>query len=85
MNELITQELAKEYALVTAFIIESELLNGNIIQVFDESYELAKKFVVSFPLDTNWEELPLDHDEYIEEFVKRIINKKYGIFTRTSR
>jgi hypothetical protein len=76
MNELITQELAKEYALATAFIIKSELLNGSIIQVFDESYELAKKFVEEYPLDTNWEEMELDYDEYIEEFVKR---SRYGM------
>ena len=76
MNELITQELAKEYALATAFIIESELLNGSIIQVFDESYELAKKFVEEYPLDTNWEEMELDYGEYIEEFIKR---SRYGM------
>jgi hypothetical protein len=76
MNELITQELAKEYALVTTFIIESELLNVSIIQVFDESYELAKKFVEEYPLDTNWEEMELNYDEYIEEFIKRI---RYGM------
>ena len=76
MNELITQELAKEYALATTFIIQSELLNGSMIQVFDESYELAKKFVEEYPLDTNWEEMELDYDEYIEEFVKR---SRYGM------
>ena len=76
MNELITQELAKEYALVTTFIIQSELLNVSIFQTFDKAYELAKKFVEEYSLDTNWEEMELDYDEYIEEFIKR---SRYGM------
>ena len=76
MNELITQELAKEYALATTFIIQSELLNVSIFQTFDKAYELAKKFVEEYPLDTNWEEMELNYDEYIEEFIKR---SRYGM------
>lgn len=66
----INEDLAKEYALVTSFMLQIQE-KGTISQMFDECYELAKEFVKEYPLDTNWEETLYDYDEYILGFIKK--------------
>lgn len=50
----IQEDLAKELALVTAFIIHSDLLGGTIFGTFDKAYEIAHLFVEKYPLNTMW-------------------------------
>jgi hypothetical protein len=66
---------AKEQALTAAIIIREDLLLGTVNQVFDKVWEIAKKFVEKYPIDTDWEEIRettnLDWEETIIEFTKK--------------
>lgn len=79
---MVSKETAKELALISCFIIQSEKLNGTIFQTFDKAYDLAKLFLYKFPIDHKWEDSDKDFDEAIEAFLdshfssKRIIYKK---------
>lgn len=44
----------REVALVTAFIIREDILMGTVYQTFDKAYEIAVKFVDSYPSDLDW-------------------------------
>jgi len=73
-----TEELAKELALTVSVIMREDKLNGTIMQTFDDGYEIAKKFVEKYPLNTDWEQvrekINLDWDELVVEFYNE--NKK---------
>jgi len=44
----------REVALVTAVIIREDILMGTVYQTFDRAYEIAVKFVDSYPSDLDW-------------------------------
>lgn len=49
-----SKEEAKEVALVTAIIIQEDILMGTVFQTFDKAYEIATKFVELYPPDLDW-------------------------------
>jgi hypothetical protein len=66
----------REVAVVTGYIMYNDLLenargvNDSFIYKIDLAIELAEKFVEKYPEDYNWEELELDFEETIEDFLK---------------
>ena len=66
---------AKELALIAAFIIHEDILNGTVYQTFDRAYELAEEFLEENLINKNWENEELDFDEAIIEFVKLKIRR----------
>jgi len=71
---------ARELALTVAVIINEDILGGTINQTFDKAWEIANKFIIKYPLDTDWEkvrdETDLDFDETIIKFTKNYQNGK---------
>jgi hypothetical protein len=59
---------SKELSLISSYIISNNLLNGTIFQTFDKAYDLAEKFLIKYPLDTEWG-IDKEWDETIEKFV----------------
>jgi predicted butyrate kinase (DUF1464 family) len=58
--ETMTNEESKELAMVTAVIVQEDILGG--------SYEIAIEFMKLYPHDYDWSEL--EYDETIIEFAK---------------
>jgi len=67
-----SEELAKELALVTAVILREDTLGGSLFQTFDVAYNIAKAFTKLYPCDCTW--VDLDYEETIIDFVQ---SKKY--------
>ena len=66
-----TKEKAKDIALITAIIIQEEIIDGSLFHVFDKAYEVAVKFNAKFPEDFIWEEL--DFEETVSEYAQKIL------------
>ena len=49
-----SNEQAKEVALVTALIIREDILMGTVFQTFDKAYEIAVRFVDRYPPNLDW-------------------------------
>ena len=64
------KENAKELALITAVIIQEDILNGSLFNTFDTAYQLANEFIKVHPADKNWEGEGLDYDETIIKFAQ---------------
>lgn len=60
----------KDLALITAIIIQEDLLGGTVFQTFDKAWELAIEFQKLYAHDYNWENQEMDFDEAIIKFVK---------------
>jgi hypothetical protein len=50
-RKTIEADKAKELALVTAIIINEDILGGTIFQTFDTAYHIAEKFVAKYGYD----------------------------------
>jgi hypothetical protein len=61
---------AKELALITAVILNEDMLGGTLFQTFDEAYAIAEEFIKVYPEDTTWG-IDKEYDETIIEFVKQ--------------
>ena len=59
---------AKELALITAVILQEDILSGSLFQTFDKAYEIATEFIKIHPEDKNWEGSGLDYDETIIDY-----------------
>jgi len=66
--EKMTNEESKELAMVTAVIVQEDILGGSLFQTFDRAYEIAVEFMKLYPHDYDWSEL--EYDETIIEFAK---------------
>jgi len=75
----ITEEVSKEIALTVSVIIREDILNGTVNQTFDKAYEIAKEFVIIYPINTDWEQVreleDLEWDEVVVKFTNKLINK----------
>lgn len=60
----------KDIALITAIIINEDILGGSVFQTFDLAYTFAKEFQEKFGYDFDWENQEMDFDEAIIKFVK---------------
>ena len=60
----------KDLALITAIIIQEDLLGGTVFQTFDKAWELAIEFQKLYAHDYDWENQEMDFDEAIIKFVK---------------
>ena len=72
---IISYNKKKELALITAIIINEDILGGTVFQKFDTAYRIAEKFYKEYSKDTNWEKQQLDYDEAIIQFIKTNYNK----------
>ena len=59
-----------DLALITAIIINEDILGGTVFQTFDLAYTYAEEFQEKFGLDYDWENEEMDFDEAIIKFVK---------------
>jgi len=59
----------KDLALITAIIIQEDLLGGTVFQTFDKAWELAIEFQKLYAHDFYWERQEKDFDEAIIDFV----------------
>ena len=60
----------KDLALITALIIDEDILGGSVFQTFDLAYLIAEKFQYIYPHDFKWEGEDLDFHEAIILFAK---------------
>lgn len=60
----------KDLALITAIIIQEDLLGGTVFQTFDKAWKLAIEFQKLYAHDYDWEQHEMDFDEAVIEFVK---------------
>ena len=60
---------AKELALVTAIIINEDILNGTLFQTFDTAYHIAEKFVSKYGYDENTYQIEWGVDAEFDETV----------------
>lgn len=67
------KEQIKELAVITAYIMQNNLLQAEFINSIDKAYDIALKFAEKYPHNFQWEYREKDWDEVLEEFVK--INK----------
>jgi len=67
-------EIYKDLALITAIIIQEDILNGTIFQTFDKAYDIAKAFQQDNPQGKNWEGLSPNFDEAVIIFAKQYDN-----------
>tara|TARA_Y100000004_G_scaffold31271_1_gene32711 strand:+ start:1092 stop:1298 length:207 start_codon:yes stop_codon:yes gene_type:complete len=65
-----SNEKAKELALLTSFIIKEDVLGGTLFQTFDKAYELAHKFIDQYPLDTQWG-IEIEYEDTIIDFLNK--------------
>ena len=65
-----SDEKAKELALLTSFIIKEDVLGGTLFQTFDKAYELAHKFIDQYPLDTQWG-IEIEYEDTIIDFLNK--------------
>lgn len=65
-----SNEKAKELALLTSFIIKEDVLGGTLFQTFDKAYELAHKFIDQYPLDTQWG-IEIEYEDTIIDFLNQ--------------
>ncbi len=65
-----SNEKAKELALLTSFIIKEDVLGGTLFQTFDKAYELAHKFIDQYPLDTKWG-IEIEYEDTIIDFLNK--------------
>ena len=70
------KEDAKELALVSALILQEDILLGTIFNTFDAVYEIAEEFIKVYPSDSTWEEL--DYEETVIGFAHEYLTKKRG-------
>lgn len=68
LESLLTKEESKEIAMITAVIVQEDILGGSLFQTFDRAHEIAIEFVKQYPYDYDWSEL--EYDETIIEFAK---------------
>tara|TARA_B100000214_G_scaffold257319_1_gene189689 strand:- start:3032 stop:3250 length:219 start_codon:yes stop_codon:yes gene_type:complete len=59
-----------DLALITAIIINEDILGGTVFQTFDLAYTFAEEFQEKFGYDYDWENHEITFDEAIIEFVK---------------
>tara|TARA_R110000744_G_scaffold88213_1_gene171981 strand:- start:928 stop:1194 length:267 start_codon:yes stop_codon:yes gene_type:complete len=79
-----TDEKAKDLALVTCIILEEDLLGGTLWESFDVAYKLAKEFCELYPSDYNWEGFSdLDFDEAVIDFVREKNAKDFYVIKKT--
>ena len=72
----VSEEMAKELALICCFIMSNDMLNGTIMQTFDRAFVIAQRFVKKYPLDTKWGvDVDLEYEETIVEFVQETLRK----------
>ena len=57
-------------ALITAIIINEDILGGTVLQTFDLAYTFAEEFQDQYAYDFNWENQEMTFDEAIIKFVK---------------
>lgn len=67
---------AKELALVTAIIIQEDLLRGTLFQTFDMAFEIATAFVEKYGMDCEWG-VVIEFDEAAINFAKDYIERRY--------
>jgi hypothetical protein len=73
-NKTIEADKAKELALVTAVIINEDILNGTLFQTFDTAYYIAKMFVNKHGYEkTDWG-VDAEFDEAVIEFASNYRN-----------
>lgn len=75
---VIRKDKAQEIALVTAVIINEELLRGSLFQTFDKAYEIAEKFVDKYGYGEKTEQewgVDAEFDETVIEFTNQEIEK----------
>jgi len=78
------KDIAKEIALVTAIILQEELINGGLMGTFDKVHDLASNFVDKFGILTGDDMKTfdfkkynvsegLDFQEFVVEYIGNII------------
>ena len=71
------EEYTREVSLVVALLYQNQEWGGTIYHTFDKVYEIARAFLVKFPLDTVWGigHETGDHEEALYEFSQEFISK----------
>jgi hypothetical protein len=75
-SKKITEQQAKEHALIVAVLIREDILKGSVFFSFDKCWEIAKDFVEKYPPDTKWGigEGFDEYDETVIDFAKQYLN-----------
>jgi len=63
----------KDLALITALILNEDILGGTIFQTFDRAYAIAINFQYIYPHDFDWEGEDIDFDEAVILFTKKVL------------
>jgi hypothetical protein len=61
----------KDLALITALIIDEDIMGGSLLQTFDLAYLIAENFQYIYPHDFKWEGEDLDFHEAVILFAKQ--------------
>jgi len=60
----------KDLAFITCFLVRELEHRGTIFQIFDECYEIAKRFQKKYSHDPDWINQELEFDDAIIKFLK---------------
>jgi hypothetical protein len=72
---IMTDEKAKELALVAMIMREDEILNGTIFRTFDKLYEVAEKFVEKYGVDEIEWGIDLEYEETVISFGREYVKE----------